>query len=97
MFFRLIQRRSFSNSFSIRNRSFQTTKLMNQAVNTMEDEYGKLDSVGETFIAKNFNLESGDTLPEAHVCRITYFNLKLFSNKFNDIQYYSYDLIPLVH
>lgn len=35
----------------------------------MKDEYGDMDCSGETFIAKNFMLESGYTLPEAHVRR----------------------------
>ena len=33
----------------------------------MRDEYGIMDSSGETYIAKNFQLESGHVLPEAHV------------------------------
>jgi len=33
----------------------------------MADEYGKMDSSGETYVAKNFVLESGVVLPEAHV------------------------------
>lgn len=35
--------------------------------NDMKDEYGEMDCSGETFIAKNFVLESGYILPEAHV------------------------------
>ena len=35
--------------------------------NDMKDEYGEMDCSGETFIAKNFVLESGYVLPEAHV------------------------------
>ena len=38
-------------------------------MNEMKDEYGEMDCSGETFIAKNFVLESGEVLPEAHVCR----------------------------
>ena len=33
----------------------------------MKDEYGEMDCSGETYIAKNFVLESGYVLPEAHV------------------------------
>lgn len=33
----------------------------------MKDEYGDMDSSGETYIAKDFRLESGHVLPEAHV------------------------------
>ena len=33
----------------------------------MKDEYGNMDSSGETFVAKNFVLESGQVLKEAHV------------------------------
>jgi hypothetical protein len=36
----------------------------------MKDEYGDMDSSGETFIIKNFQLESGEVLAEAHVCDI---------------------------
>lgn len=49
-----------------------TTKSANMA-----DEYGKLDSSGETFVYKNFPLELGGTLPEAHV--IHHFFNALFS------------------
>ena len=35
--------------------------------NEMKDEYGDMDCSGETYIAKDFKLESGDVLPEAHV------------------------------
>ena len=35
--------------------------------NDMKDEYGEMDCSGETYIAKNFVLESGYVLPEAHV------------------------------
>ena len=37
--------------------------------NEMKDEYGDMDCSGETFIAKNFALESGEVLLEAHVRR----------------------------
>lgn len=33
----------------------------------MKDEYGDMDCSGETFITKNFELESGHVLSEAHV------------------------------
>ena len=35
--------------------------------NEMKDEYGDMDCSGETFVAKNFVLESGEVLLEAHV------------------------------
>lgn len=38
----------------------------------MKDEYGDMDSSGETFIIKNFQLESGEVLAEAHVCDMRY-------------------------
>jgi hypothetical protein len=37
------------------------------AVQDMKDEYGDMDCSGETFITKNFELESGHVLSEAHV------------------------------
>ena len=37
-----------------------------EAVSDMQDEYGTMDSSGHTYIAKNFLLESGQTLKEAH-------------------------------
>jgi GTP cyclohydrolase FolE2 len=37
------------------------------ALQDMKDEYGDMDCSGETFIAKNFELESGHVLSEAHV------------------------------
>jgi hypothetical protein len=37
------------------------------AESSMKDEYGNMDSSGETFVAKNFVLESGQVLKEAHV------------------------------
>ena len=33
----------------------------------MRDKYAIMDSSAETYIAKNFQLESGHVLPEAHV------------------------------
>jgi hypothetical protein len=33
----------------------------------MKDEYGTMDSSGETYVAHNFVLESGKVLKEAHV------------------------------
>jgi hypothetical protein len=36
----------------------------------MKDEYGDMDSSGDTYVIKNFQLESGEVLPEAQVCVI---------------------------
>lgn len=39
------------------------------AESDMKDEYGNMDSSGETYVAMNFKLESGQVLKEAHVSR----------------------------
>ena len=44
-----------------------TTSPSVNALPDMKDEYGDMDCSGETFIAKNFELESGHVLSEAHV------------------------------
>ena len=43
------------------------TSLPVNALQDMKDEYGDMDCSGETFITKNFELESGHVLSEAHV------------------------------
>mmetsp|Transcript_2641 Transcript_2641/g.4094 ORF Transcript_2641/g.4094 Transcript_2641/m.4094 type:complete len:511 (+) Transcript_2641:542-2074(+) len=42
------------------------------APGAMQDEYGSLDSSGEIYVARNFLLECGETLEEAHACYNTY-------------------------
>lgn len=37
---------------------------------TMADEYGSLDSMGETFITNNFQLEHGEILDSAQVSQL---------------------------
>jgi homoserine acetyltransferase len=40
-------------------------RQLSAAKKGMQDEYGTMDSSGETFAVKNFELESGHVLPEA--------------------------------
>lgn len=53
------------NSIHVLSRNMSSLKSTSTV---MKDEYGEMDSSGETFMAKNFVLESGETLKEAHVC-----------------------------
>eukprot|EP01041_Mallomonas_annulata_P009156 gene9156-18971_t len=49
------------------NSSVVTQSFLNFPTSIMHDEYGKIDSSGETFVCRDFVLESGVILPEAQV------------------------------
>lgn len=55
-----------SKNVNISRKSFSTVIVKQSS--GMKDEYGTMDSSGNSFIFKNFQLESGKILQEAEVC-----------------------------